>query len=562
MNFKELLTKLLFPIIKIGDNNLKNKVPLLNLLIYFSLGIFLTTGIRYLYFENFSKSLIFLGIFILIAFIKILFPPQRHYKYTSYSFSLVLLLFFSSSYYFLPEISEIWLFILLYPVANVVLLRPLISLLFSSALLISIIPSFFISSIGETAYTATEFISLTAAYIIVYLFIHLFKKFIDSDNSEYLIKMKKSVDEVQEKNEFISNLSHQLRTSLNNILLVNNLVTSSKLDSKQKDLIDTLQASTNNLIDTVNKIVDISEPDLMPLKETKVSFNLENALESIIKIFRNNESLEIQLNISQNIENFIIGDPIKLKQIFLNILQSIIKQQKDHTQILNISVLPEKTNRESSTILFLMDSCFKPYGTKDFNFENCSETIKLIQYNLSYTHTLVDSVGGTLSESYTKGKYEFKIQLEFERDIYRKIDSGISKLSPETRDYIELKNANVLLVEDNLINQKIVILSLKNIVKNIDAANNGKEALDMFDKTRYDIILMDIQMPIMNGIIATKKIREIESSSNSQTPIIAITANALAGDRENCLAVGMNDYISKPFQVDVLILKMKNLLKV
>ncbi|HPX06475.1 MAG TPA: response regulator, partial [Tenuifilaceae bacterium] len=122
--------------------------------------------------------------------------------------------------------------------------------------------------------------------------------------------------------------------------------------------------------------------------------------------------------------------------------------------------------------------------------------------------------------------------------------------------------ANVLLVEDNLINQKIVVLSLKKIVKNIEIANNGKEALDKFGTSKYDIILMDIQMPIMNGIVTTKKIREIESSTNSHTPIIAITANALLGDREECLAAGMDDYISKPFQIEVLIQKMRNLLKV
>ncbi|HZJ73329.1 MAG TPA: response regulator, partial [Perlabentimonas sp.] len=96
--------------------------------------------------------------------------------------------------------------------------------------------------------------------------------------------------------------------------------------------------------------------------------------------------------------------------------------------------------------------------------------------------------------------------------------------------------------------------------KNIEIANNGKEALDRFGTSRFDIILMDIQMPIMNGIVATKKIREIESNSNFHIPIIAITANALLGDKEECLAAGMDDYISKPFQIEILIQKMKKLL--
>jgi CheY-like chemotaxis protein len=125
---------------------------------------------------------------------------------------------------------------------------------------------------------------------------------------------------------------------------------------------------------------------------------------------------------------------------------------------------------------------------------------------------------------------------------------------------VELRDANVLLVEDNLINQKIVVLSIQKLVKSIDIANNGKEALDKFGTSKYDIILMDIQMPIMDGIIATKKIREIEQSTNTSTPIIAITANALAGDKEICLAAGMDEYISKPFQVEILIQKITKLL--
>ena len=141
------------------------------------------------------------------------------------------------------------------------------------------------------------------------------------------------------------------------------------------------------------------------------------------------------------------------------------------------------------------------------------------------------------------------------------LEKESNKLLPGKRK-INLLDANILLVEDNAINQKIIILSLKNTVKNIDIAHHGKEALDKFGTTKYDLILMDIQMPVMNGIIATKKIRELESATNSTTPIIAITANALSGDKESCLAAGMNDYVSKPFHIDILIQKMKNLLEV
>ncbi len=118
----------------------------------------------------------------------------------------------------------------------------------------------------------------------------------------------------------------------------------------------------------------------------------------------------------------------------------------------------------------------------------------------------------------------------------------------------------MLLVEDNELNQKILKIGLTNYFRNIDVAYCGKEALDKFGTSKYDIILMDIQMQEMDGITATMKIREIEKSTNSHVPIIAVTANALLGDRETCLSAGMDDYISKPFQIDDLIEMMKKLI--
>ena len=116
-----------------------------------------------------------------------------------------------------------------------------------------------------------------------------------------------------------------------------------------------------------------------------------------------------------------------------------------------------------------------------------------------------------------------------------------------------LKDLNILLVEDNVINKNITILTLRSQVKKIDTASNGKEALDMFGKSNYDLILMDIQMPVMSGITAAEKIRALESTTNSHIPIIAITANAMIGDMEKCLSAGIDDYISKPFQPAALI---------
>jgi CheY-like chemotaxis protein len=138
--------------------------------------------------------------------------------------------------------------------------------------------------------------------------------------------------------------------------------------------------------------------------------------------------------------------------------------------------------------------------------------------------------------------------------IFKKMFIDFSSMN---KSHKELNDIKILLVEDNLINQKITLLILNPLVKSIDIASNGKEALDMFVTSGYDLILMDIQMPVINGLEAAEKIRALESTTNSHVPIIAITANAVIGDMEKCLSAGIDDYISKPFQPAALIDKIK-----
>ncbi len=171
---------------------------------------------------------------------------------------------------------------------------------------------------------------------------------------------------------------------------------------------------------------------------------------------------------------------------------------------------------------------------------------------------------GVLKESLCTAAYDVQQKLFSTLDQPGDIRGKYEK-EPNTETVPVASNKNiqdliVLLVEDNVINQKIVLMSLKKKVKRIDLANNGKEALDMFGKKKYDLILMDIQMPVMDGITATKKMREIETTTEHRVPIIAITANALAGDRDNCLAAGADDYLSKPFQMDELVERIEALL--
>lgn len=367
------------------------------------------------------------------------------------------------------------------------------------------------------------------------------------------------------------------------------MLSNATLDEKYKDMIDTIQASTNNLVNVLNSMVEISSSDLQSQADFNISFNLSNTINNTIKLFTSqSQSVSFSVKIDENLPKTLLGDPVKLKQIFLNIIENIIKNKSSNKISIEIKVnkVSQASNsldlffevRSNTPLLLPQNEGYTQSIIGENTLSSASNQIYIDLLDLNITKKLVQSNGGKINIKLTSDdaaiNFSYKIQVipsELkETPIKEKIEEkkehtetdhqtqATEKVSTKTN--IDISNANVLLVEDNLINQKIVILSLKKIVKNIEVANNGKEALDKFGTSKYDIILMDIQMPIMNGYVTTKKIREIESSTNSHTPIIAITANALLGDREECLAAGMDDYISKPFQIEVLIQKMRNLL--
>ncbi|MFC2098606.1 response regulator [Bacteroidota bacterium] len=399
-----------------------------------------------------------------------------------------------------------------------------------------------------------------SAYFGVYLLIYAFEYLRAKTVNRLDRELEEATFKTRSRDEFMSRLSHQLRTSLNNITLISNLVSNTKLDQEQRDLIDTILASANNLVEAVNNIVKISNVDITSVKESSIQFDLGSAIENILHLFPNSEypNVELKFQHDPTITNQVHGDPIRIKQMFLNLVENILKHVRtDSTLRIQINIFNKKETDDKIQLKFQVLACFA-------EGEECTLPVPLDQMDLSIPQKFAEIMGGELFSEMNDKQTEFVFELEFlksETKIRKAAATYHADKKTIKSDRIaDLREASLLLVEDNMINQKIVILSLEKLVKNIDIANNGKEALDKFGTSNYDIILMDIQMPVMDGFLATKKIREIEASTNSFTPIIAITANAMSGDREACLAVGMDDYISKPFQVDILVEKMKSLL--
>jgi CheY-like chemotaxis protein len=366
------------------------------------------------------------------------------------------------------------------------------------------------------------------------------------------------------KNEFISQLSHQIRTPLNNIVVIGNLLNDTPLNHRQKDWMETVLASANNLVNVVNIIASrVTSTGIVDTRPSSINFNLQTVLNNTIQLFVG-QSNEYNIGLKPNMEatHILEGDPIQIKQIFLTLIDAIIKNKK----VEKINIIISYRVRQETERVFDVIFEVRVSDHLDFDLESDRENTEMLNYSIS--SKLIAMSGNKLTVAYDQNFTIFNFTLSFKRAKAEPKEAPVviepeDVAPPHDTSAVDLREANILLVEDNLINQKIVILSIQKLVKNIDVANNGQEALDKFDATKYDIILMDIQMPVMDGVQATKKIRETEVDKRIvPTPIIAITANALAGDREHCLASGMDEYISKPFQVEVLVSKMKNLLAV
>jgi len=404
-------------------------------------------------------------------------------------------------------------------------------------------------------------------FYFAYTLVILVAIYLERTNSKLMNNLQESRKQAEmtivNKDDFISKLSHKLRTSLSNIALINNLVHDERLNSEQKELMETLKASTNLLIEDVNKIVQIASPGIVDYQKSITSFDLTSVLEKSLNILKSGGGTgdEVSITRDDNLNHYIIGDPSLLRSLIVNIIHGVNDYRVTGNPVkLKIRSLKETPSQVRLEFAFHVDT---------------DESGSLVEYirslyhgnahpgsNLANAYILLHEIDSTILAERLNGVTTIRFLQDFTKDP-TKASSQWDTLELEKRPVkrgTALKDAKILLVEDNVINQKIVILSLSKAVSQIDVALNGKQALEMFGLKQYDLILMDIMMPVMDGITATKKIREIESTGDSHVPIIAVTANALAGDRENCLAGGADEYIAKPFTTELLIRKMKNLL--
>lgn len=370
-----------------------------------------------------------------------------------------------------------------------------------------------------------------------------------------LKKVGESLEEAsassEKKDDVITDFSHRIREPLNNLVIIGDLLIGSGLQKKQKELLETFIASTDNMVSTVNELTMQSAGNMNYEDRKKIRFNLVSTIQNTIDLFGLKDSARIEfiLNKKEMFLYEIVGDPIILKQIFLDLFNTIENQDSGQPTKVSIGLKKIRENNNESFINFRIQTD-RDIILIDENGIPGNLAAKLISFSNGYFH-----------QEFSNGVTILDFTLPFLNltpEVKKQMVSPkLAELKLKERTSKELKDVNILLVEDNSINQKITLLTLKPLVNIIDTATNGKEALDKFGTSTYDLILMDIQMPVMSGLVATEKIRALESTTNMHVPIIAITANAMLGDKERCLSAGMDDYISKPFQPAALIEKIK-----
>ncbi len=579
---KRLLDSISGKLVKRADTDIISKIILLYFCSLFAFAFFLVFGITAFIYKHYLLSVIL--VVSSFAGLSCYFYLKKTGKHIVCGYVLVYLTAINLLYLLvsggISGTGFIW--ICLFPVSAIIILGTGKGLYYSAI--------FFIVCLGvllsgrelspRLHYDLAFSAGLLGAYIAVLVLVYFFEFQRNYYNQKLIKSMFETKDNCSRKDYYLTKLSHQIRTPLNNITVISNMLNRARLDPEQRDIFDTIIASTNNLVSIVNNIVKVASIKLEDEVITKVNLDLYSIINSTLKLFKDQyrRRLNFDLIFSREIRNKLWGDPVLVKQLFINLIGNIIGLYDREKIKITISVYK---NRESTKKTELLIDLICPllvlqkddYGdyfvdTKKKDTKTDKKEALKNSLDLTITRRIISTYNGELEISPDKDRTTISFILKFDRDgkakpvsAQEEYVSTTGKLLLKPHEKIDIKNSNILLVEDNAVNQKIILLSLKDNVRNIDVANNGKEALDKFAKSKYDLILMDIQMPIMNGITATKKIREVETSTNTRIPIIAITANALAGDREVCLAAGMNDYISKPFQMDVLIQKMKNLLE-
>lgn len=409
-----------------------------------------------------------------------------------------------------------------------------------------------------------SYILLFIAIIVIIFSIILYNNLRQKNkiNEELKLATKLATKSKKEKEEFFAFTSHEIRTPLNAVVGMTQLLEKTNLTEKQTKYLKTIKYSSNNILFLVNDVLDLTKLEKGLVQLENVNTSIREIIEEIIDSI-SFKTLEKDVVLSYDIDNkipqFVKSDPLRLNQILLNLIDNALKFTKKGSVNVVVSFIKEIDNK------VLINFLIKDTGIgiseekigKIFNSYQQANIDTARNYGgtglgLAITKQLVELMGGEIK---IKSKENQGTSFSFDIYFYK---SALQKETKKTQQN-NLSNLNILVVDDTELNRSIfydLLYSKENNI-NVFLAENGEKAIEKCKENIFDIIIMDLQMPVLNGFETTKKIRNYTENTNKNTPIIAITAHTIDGVSDRCEEAGMNDYISKPININQLLGKIK-----